>query len=269
MRRRSKARSLLIPAIVAVSLGTLSSYGCSSDGAQPPADAGQDRGTIIPPPAECTTIPNLVAWWKGDGSSTDQTGKHDGQWGAVDAGSAGGGPAYAPAEVGLGFLFNGATYVDVPPDRALDFTTDVSVDAWIKINPGTLNEKGGRIIDKVGNRLGYAFDVHGGGLRFFVGNATGAGGDVITEKPLPQGELIHVAAVMGAGLATVYVNGAVGAAKSIPQASPSDAALRIGAASTENAPFNGIIDEVALYSRALTATEIATLFARGPNGRCP
>jgi len=33
--------------------------------------------------------------------------------------------------------------------------------------------------------------------------------------------------------------------------------------------FNGLIDEVELFNRALKNTEVATIFAAGNSGKCP
>jgi len=80
----------------------------------------------------------------------------------------------------------------------------------------------------------------------------------------------HVACVYGGGRLAVYVDGSRKANQSIPISStytvPSDVNTTIGAFYSTAQPFDGIITDVAIYSRNLGSEEIETLaFSRQRN----
>jgi hypothetical protein len=58
------------------------------------------------------------------------------------------------------------------------------------------------------------------------------------------------------GIAIGYDNQPVGIGVDFDSGSPVD-------------PFNGLIDEVSIYDRALTAAEVASIYAASTNGKCP
>ena len=66
----------------------------------------------------------MVAWWRGDGDTSDYAGTND----AVFEGTA----AYAPGEVGQAFSFDGSSsFLEVPNSPLWDFgTNDFSFEFW-------------------------------------------------------------------------------------------------------------------------------------------
>jgi RNA polymerase sigma-70 factor (ECF subfamily) len=94
---------------------------------------------------------------------------------------------------------------------------------------------------------------------------------VSSDQLYPVGEFHHVVGVVSSRTTTLYVNGT---AKTIPWSEP-DAMLGLGpytwklgvgqsfSESFDNCPASGVIDEVRIYDRALTAAEVLALMRVG------
>ncbi len=220
-------------------------------------DSAVDSGPVDS--GYCPQIPDLVAWWKGDGDTTNEMGLPQGLWSPVGA-------AYGTGKVGMGLSFDGiaAAYVQAADSPALDLTGGLTVDAWINI-PSAIT---GRIVDKItsGGSDGWLLDVVGGKLRVIAG-----GYAATATAALPTGALVHVAGTWATGsVPKLYVNGVLAAVTTAGTTGPVDTALpvRIGADQAGTNRFTGIIDEVGIYSRALTGTEVTDQFNTGSTGRC-
>jgi hypothetical protein len=90
---------------------------------------------------------------------------------------------------------------------------------------------------------------------------------------LPTNAFTHLAAVFdqSAGTALLYLNGLLNSQNNIGpyQIGRTTEPLLIGGSSAAGGlSFNGIIDEVTLYSRALSSNEIASIYAAGSAGKC-
>jgi len=206
-------------------------------------------------PAACTPPPSgMVSWWGGDNNALDSAGNNDGT--LVNN------ITYAPGMVGRAFSLDGnGDYVSVPDSPSLDITSQVTLDAWIY--PTAL---GGRIVNKItaGGGDGYLLDTYGGVARFIVGNQ-GLNG----ATALPLNTWTHVAGTYNGTTMTVYVNGAFDSSRAVSISIPANnLPLRIGADSNGASPFSGLIDEVEVFNRALSASEIAAISNAGSAGKC-
>ena len=98
-------------------------------------------------------------------------------------------------------------------------------------------------------------------------------GTYIVSSPTspPTGVLTHVAGVYDGQTVTLYVNGVAVEAQTIPAAPvpTNQLPLRIGADSDGMNRFVGTLDEVRVFSRALSDSEIQTIFDQGGMARCP
>ena len=142
----------------------------------------------------------------------------------------------------------------------------VTVAAWIKTDKAN-----GVVVARGGAAHGYALWLKGGKPRFAIRVAQAV--HAVDAKDAATGGWTHVAGVLRADKALqVYVNGklsASGKAAGLIAADPKDT-MQIGIDQSspvdeyDPAPaFKGLIDEVRIYHRALTADEIAGL-AAGP-----
>lgn len=177
-------------------------------------------------------------------------------------------------KVGGALSFNGTTsIVNVPDSAALDLTTAMTLEAWV--NPTQLS--GWETVLLKGNGAGsgllsYALYAHdgaplGGGVAAPAGYVR-IGGDQslrgATQPPLvPLNTWTHLAltydgTAAGGTVMRLYVNGTLAASRTQTGTIPNgNGPLAIGGnAVFGNESFNGLIDEVRVYNRALTAADI-------------
>jgi hypothetical protein len=224
------------------------------------------QGACISPPA------GLVSWWPGDGNATEIVGGNDG--------TLQGGAAFTPGLVGQAFSFDGVDdYVLVPDAAALDLISGITIDAWI--NPAAVQDDGAGIVAKgAGTQEAYGLDIVGNICpRFFFRDASLNAYQHGPGCVLTPGVWTHVAATYDAatGALKFYVNGVEmnPGANSAPANTlirTNDHELSIGSRQSGSAAydlnFRGLIDEVEIYNRALTAAEIAAIFNAGSAGKC-
>ncbi|MAG94552.1 MAG: hypothetical protein CMJ48_12515 [Planctomycetaceae bacterium] len=138
--------------------------------------------------------------------------------------------------------------------------TPLTVEAWIEAE-----QANGVVLARGGNVHGYSLFLQGGRPRF----ATRSGGrqQIIAAKERVTGRWAHVAGVLTADKELqVYVNGKLSASTKVPELLTGDPAEGLDLGADDSTPvgdytaphsFTGLIDEVRIYSRALTAEELA------------
>ncbi|MDB6110510.1 MAG: Immunoglobulin I-set domain protein [Pedosphaera sp.] len=169
-------------------------------------------------------------------------------------------------------------FLFVPDAPALNFSANntVTVAAWV--SSAAAQVSGGGIICKGagGGSEQYNLDINGGKFRFFIRNSAGAANPV-TATVGPTANFQHVAGVYDGGDKTlrIYVNGQLNAVTT----NAANASLKVtahelsigarqSAAATYNLPFTtGVIDDVHVYGRALTASDIFELYSA--SGKAP
>jgi len=172
-----------------------------------------------------------------------------------------------PGKVGRGFHFNGSTSLIRFPDRAeYDVTSAITVAAWIRPHTGDLGG-GPRILEK-----GYTPTDQDTQYRFYIAGKTIAfalfdqGRTAAFSAPLPPLDEWHHVAVTwdgGTGAARVYVDAVVKGTATYRGAIGTTAMPIYVGSKHEMDPvtnWDGDLDEVALYSRALAQDEILALF---------
>ena len=225
---------------------------------------GGARAHDVTVPASTTTLtahyrdagpaPGLVAalaFEEGSGVATaDATGR--GNHGTIS------GAAWIPdGRYGSALALDGVDdWVTLADSPSLDLTTGLTLEAWVK--PGTLVKPWQTLLMKEApGALAYALYATGGGspqLNAWWGDQQ----SLYTTDPLPVGEWSHVAVTSDGATMRAYLNGLL--AESVPVTGPLAATsgpLRIGGnAVWENEFFQGVIDEVRIYDRALSAEEV-------------
>lgn len=154
----------------------------------------------------------------------------------------------------LTFTGSSSQYVNIPDAAALDLTTNFTVEAWIK--PASFNMLGG-IASKYNSSGSNGFTFRLGTVSPY--SSIEFCGAQTTTGLMTAGNWYHVAGVYTSGTVKVYINGVEQATTGTPitVAANSDP-LTIGVDYLVSARyFSGMIDEVRLWSRALTACEIA------------
>ncbi|MDD5676719.1 MAG: LamG domain-containing protein [Kiritimatiellae bacterium] len=152
--------------------------------------------------------------------------------------------------------FDGADdYVVVPDDASLRITSELTVQAWVKPDARAGYHP---IADK--GDYSYYFGTYAGKAMLLAGKADGSDWNVmaIGNTTLNGSNWYHLVGTCKNGAGSVYVDGlldgyGVGSNEDI---GASDAPLIIGASAASADYFDGVIDELQIYSRALTDWEI-------------
>ncbi|MBI4590387.1 MAG: LamG domain-containing protein [Candidatus Rokubacteria bacterium] len=218
-----------------------------------------------------------MSWWPGDGDANDIQGDNDG--------TLQNGASFSAGKVGQAFSFDGVDdYVLVPDAANLDLTSGMTIDAWV--NPATINMDDGAAIVAKGEGTGeaYLFDVSdatgGYAIRFLFRDSTGLVFGVGFEPWLTLarvGVWNHVAGTYDAatGVSKLYIDGvhvSTGVAPPNTLISTNTHELSIGSRQFRGGAydlnFNGLIDEVEIFDRALSASEIQAIFNAGSAGKC-
>ncbi len=163
--------------------------------------------------------------------------------------------------VGRAVDFDGTNdYVDCGDDSSLEITDEVTVEAWVK--PDT--SSGSHVIACKGSYT-YYLSTNSGNAEFKVGKADRSGWNVTATgtTSLDSDRYYHIAGTYKDGVGKVYVNGT---AEDTDTGSNEDIGsytsdLSIGAdSSSSSAYFDGVIDQVNVYARELSSTEVNQRF---------
>lgn len=226
---------------------------------------GDTLGSCPATPA-CVAPPvGLAGWWPGDGNAVDKVG--------INHGTMSGGATYASGMVGQAFSFNGLTGYVAFAGASLTNTAGWTLMAWM--NLGSLHQFGMAVsngFDNGGSGDGYAFGVGSvGAVDWLSGDLQGLLGGVAWLNTgytfSATNQWYHVVMLNDAGTTKFYVNGV-----QTPNTSTSGinvpSAFTIGAQPLAGRFFNGLVDEVAIFGRALNSAEIAQIVAAGSAGMC-
>ena len=220
----------------------------------------------------CAPPPSLAAWFPGEGNGFDIQGGNNA--------TLLNGMTYTLGQVGQGFSLDGVNdYAEAPTNNVV--TGPMSITAWVR-----QDTMAGTIISKYNSNashISWALYYTSGGLRFVVSQNGNNPRFVDTVNVVSTpGVFRHVAATFDANAATqrmkIYVDGqevpvSLGAGSPIVTSIfNSGTNVRIGTfIDSSGGPvnfFDGILDEVQLYSRELSAAEIQNIYSTGSSGLC-
>ncbi|HMT08604.1 MAG TPA: carboxypeptidase regulatory-like domain-containing protein [Pyrinomonadaceae bacterium] len=219
--------------------------------------------------AQATVPANVAAWYPGDGNTND--------FAAGNTATLQGTASYTTGKVGSAFSVSNTGYVSAPSIAGNDptGTTGASMEAWVYFNQRPSDA--GRpfwIISKDGPTFGSSSAFH---LRTDTDNGIkfqwqGGGVGNSSNFTLQTGVWYHVVGTYSPTepVCKMYINGVFqgnGACTSTPR-TPSNLPLEIGRYSGNNsANFDGLIDEPAIYNRALSEAEIRDQYHVGSSGK--
>lgn len=230
--------------------------------------------------AACTPLEGLVAWWQGENDAKDGVHNHDG--------TPLNGVTFATGRVGQAFSFNGISQaISVPDGIVPTVAREFSVTAWVYAN-SVVRRENAPYYGTVGCRHTVFYGGANAGEYFLsLGSATNTSSDAhfgfgihlassgwqdlnLDSLIVSSGSWYHVAGVRRAASMELWVNGELRAQRAIPDEnlliatwSPGLFPSRIGAYHHDRNPagdvdlWDGLIDEVKIFNRALPPSELA------------
>lgn len=240
-----------------------------------PACGGGGGNPVVPPfppqpspspTSSCVQPPSDIVNWPNDD---------------VAQGNFANGVTIVSGKVGNAFKFDGNGYINMENPANLNFGTGpFSLETWFNWDGGGSSK--GNIIRKSnypvsGNGAGYWLVVGKDNriLEFFTGETVGNAGQQrgSISTPISSGGWHHAAATRdGSGTMNLYLDGQLKGTAEAP-----------GAETTSSAPFtlgawddrfgvkefySGLLDEVTVYNKALSASEVQAIFNAGSAGKC-
>jgi len=201
-----------------------------------------------------------VAWLSLGGSLDDSIGSNDGT-------SVGGVDCSVDGKYGKACKFDGVNdYLNLGNDPSVNFNSEVTLSAWIRLNHLPLNplgNGGNRIISRnaLGGSDGYFLAaVPGPHIAFGI---RGVSSDYLESSvALEVGKWYHVVGIKSLSTMSIFVNGGELESKSVLNSNsllPNTSPLYFGTYGSIGF-FNGTIDEVVMFDRALNAGEVASLY---------
>jgi len=232
--------------------------------------------------ANCTPPPQgIVAWWQGEGNAMDTIG---GGYGFLEPGT-----SFAPGMVGQCFSFDGVNgcvmNTNTPP--LTNITNSFTIEFWAYPTQGFLMQPEGGGWGIAGQSYAvfpeYGDQTGGAG----AGVSVGTNGVSVLEHAAgylpsllsytnPIFGWTHIAVVYANKQPTLYVNGVnvrTGLTSTEAFVFPgknlgSSYGSSEGHSYTTYGPYQGLLDEVSIYDRALGADEIAAIYHAGGAGKC-
>ena len=201
------------------------------------------------------TAPSLItAWYSLENNTDDVTGNgHDG----IPVGD----PVYVPGAEGMGMLFDGtgSQFVDLGNFNPSDGTGQLSVSLWAQWQGLTEFYQG-----LIGKRDSWSSDdmmwhieadISDGAIKFQQ-----TAGGIFPGQALPIDEWTHVGVSFNGTAAQIYISGVEVGSGGFAFGTDTTAAIQFGAVDGSGGnPFNGALDEIRIYNRALSATEMQAL----------
>lgn len=144
-------------------------------------------------------------------------------------------------------------YVAIPYNTIQSHIQSIQFEVNLNANTGSYQT----LLTSAGNFTGYTFYVASDGtLQLFLGN--GSNWTILQGPTIPPGVWTNIAGVYNAGVATLYVNGVVVASSAVSLVGNTTFPLNLGGGElgTPNTFFGGDLDELSMWSIALTPAQI-------------
>jgi hypothetical protein len=207
-----------------------------------------------PPPS------GLVSWWAAEGNAFDQIGANNG--------TLTGSVSYGSGEVGQAFIFSAdqsAVQLGSPPNLWLQ---NFTIEAWIKRTSSTVSSLDYPDADLFAfGQGGYGFGLNGDGSLFLTQVGVG---NVSVNAGVTDTNWHHVVVSKNGSTVVFYADGVAYPGPAYNPDFVFNTNLGLGARGDGlNNSFYGAIDELSVYNRALSQSEIQAIYNAGSTGKCP
>ena len=228
---------------------------------------GSNRVTILlNRSGECVQAPSgILAWWGGDNNPLDIVGTNNG--------TLMNGATYGAGKVGQAFSFDGVDdYVNIP---AFNMGTDWTIAGWLNpagASDGTHHSFFSR---SNGNQDGMTINYLGPGhsnanqIGVVIGNGSTWQLASYSGTQYPLNFWYHIAVSKSGDTYTLYVNGQMKDRRTATGVSTDYQARAINLGHWNyGVSLEGLIDEVEIFNRALSAEEVTATYNAGSWGKC-
>ncbi|MFQ6013253.1 MAG: extracellular solute-binding protein, partial [Thermoplasmata archaeon] len=204
----------------------------------------------------CVTPPSgLISWWPGDGNAMDVVGPNDG--------TPLNGATFVTGYVGQAFSFDGVDDVVLASGTGINDLQSLTIDAWVRLDsmPSGQIE---RFVTLVPERAVLRYDGINGPkqLHFFM-EIDAILRHIRVNDVLQAGVFHHVAGTYDGTTMRLYLDGAEVGNLSISGTVGVGTGVRFS-----DEPLDGLLDEVEIFNRALSAAEILDIYDAGSAGKC-
>lgn len=199
-------------------------------------------------------LAGLLTWWAGENNAIDSVNSLNGN--LLN------GATFAAGKQGQAFSFDGVDDCVEVADTALLRPAQVSLEAWVyPQNAGVLAGLVSKEPPPAVVQNGYGFRQRSDNRFWFVLGREGAGAFTASTTLLAANQWYHLVGTYDGANINLYVNGKLESttpvgAVAIDSLSP----IRMGRLNSDIEPFNGKLDEVRVYNRALSEREVNALF---------
>lgn len=222
--------------------------------------AVNEKGTSSWSQIRSFTTNSLVAYWKMDEGSGSTLVDHSGNGNNAQKSSSSNW-TWTTGKNGLALLLNKSIvqYGRVPHNSTINITRQITISAWIR--PA---DKLGRQIISKGGTDGYELLTSSSGKVHFIFNRESNGTTYrltsLKNYPSDGKTWLHVTATFDGRKSVIYFNGVQdnSATYSSTTIKTNTSEIQIGARKATN-QWSGALDEIRLYNRALTETEVSKL----------
>ncbi len=240
----------------------LAEYAANGAVGSPQKEYGYRDGQLLVTAAAAVSAPTsgLTAHWKFDENSGTTAADSSGN---NNTGTLSSGATWTTGQSGAATNLDGVDdYVQVGAQSSLVMTNAATFSAWIyPTGAGSLAPYGGIIVNKEGEyELARFTD---GTIQWAFANTNPGWNWVNTGYVAPLNQWTHVAVTYNGGVVKTYINGTLthtySGSGAIGDVDGSQNDFRVGGRQVTSHNFQGRIDEVRVYNRALSAAEVTTL----------
>ncbi|RJQ50864.1 MAG: hypothetical protein C4526_11220, partial [Nitrospiraceae bacterium] len=211
-------------------------------------------------PRECIQPPSgLISWWPGEDNADDISGTNNG---ALLNGT-----TFSNGKVRKAFSFDGTDdYVEIT-GGAFDFgSAPFSIDFWMYSNTNGSNTY---LLGKSLPDAGEGFDIRLDGNTIQVSGVNGWDFNIVSDASITPNNWHHIAVSSTDTTTDLYIDGVLKGSSARQYINTTANPFRIGFTTNfGGTAFNGLIDEVDIFNRALASSEIADIYASGKTGKC-
>jgi serine/threonine protein kinase len=219
---------------------------------QPPQSAPGTNHTITAAPGRDSSGTGLVAWWKADGNALDSAGNNNGT--LVE------GAGFDIGKEGQAFLFNGAAAcVTVPYNPAWAFgKKDFSIALWAKFS-SISNYQTFLASVSTKNQSMWTFCLDEGLLQWQMDGSIGTVQLGHAKFNPVIGNWYHLAITRSGDKFSFYINGVEASSEIWKGEVPAPVSPLMIGNTWGGGAFNGLLDDIRIYNRALAPAELAGL----------